>query len=167
MYANVELEVLKWPLNRVVGDIGKLLNTKSQSLIKHQTHVFYQAVIIYFSRLVRSVHRRHLQPYAQRIIDHLEAVERIKNEAHFSTSFISWPWFGGAVVARAEGLRSCYLQWSKSILFYCLGTYEKATEVLLEGWDRDKTDKGLAPVCDWPTITEARSIRLANVMCKM
>ncbi|KAL4783778.1 fungal-specific transcription factor domain-containing protein [Aspergillus varians] len=164
MCDDLELQVLKWPVDRMVGGIDKLpIAEELKGLITHQTRAFHQAVIIYFSRLVRGVHRRHLQPYAESIIDHLEAVERIKYEANLTTSCISWPGFVGAAEAMAEALRSRYLQWSRSVRFYDLGVYDKATKVILEVWERDKTDKGLAPVCDWPTITEAEDIRLMLV----
>jgi arginine metabolism regulation protein II len=157
MCDDLEHQVLKWPVDRMVGDIGKLpIAEESRSLITHQTRAFHQAVIIYFSRLVRGVHRRHLQPYAESIIDHLEAVERIKDEANLAASCISWPWFVGAAEAMAEELRERYLQWSRSLRFYDLGTYDKAIEVILEVWERDKT----TPVCDWPTVVEAKDMRL-------
>ncbi|OKL60992.1 hypothetical protein UA08_03643 [Talaromyces atroroseus] len=161
MCDDLELQILKWPVDRMVENIAQLpIAEESQRLITHQTRAFLQAVIIYFSRLVRGVHRRHLQPYAESIIDHLETVERIKCEANLTTGCISWPWFVGAAETMTEDLRGRYLQWSRSIRFYKLGAYDKATLVISKVWERDKTDKGLAPVCDWPTILEAEDISL-------
>lgn len=158
MCDDLEIQVLKWPVDRMLGDIDKLpIAESSKSLIEHQTRAFHQAVIIYFSRLVRGVHRRHLQPYAESIIDHLESAERIKDESNHKASCISWPWFIGAAEVLDEELRARYLQWSHSLRFYDLGAYEKAIEVIMEVWEHDT---GLTPVCDWPKVVEAKEIKL-------
>ncbi len=161
MCDNLELEILNWPVDRTVKEICELpISEVSQSLITHQTRAFHQAVIIYFSRLVRGVHRQLLQPYAASIIDHLEAITHIKQHSAVTTGSISWPGFIGAAESVDEQLRSRYLTWSRSIRFYNLGVYERANDVISEVWEREKADEGLAPGCSWAAIIEAKDIRL-------
>ena len=161
MCDDLELEILDWPVDRVIGDLQNLpIEKESQNLIDHQTKAFHQAIIIYFSRLVRSVHRMHLQPYVENIIDSLEAVEIIKHEANLATGCILWSGFIGAAEAIDTKLQSRYLQWFRSTQFYGLGAYDTACEVVLEVWERRKAGKDQSSCSDWPDVIESKDIRL-------
>lgn len=161
MCDHLELEILEWPVERMVEDIrGLPIAHESRKLITHQTRAFHQATIIYFSRLVRSIHRRHLQPYVEKVMDNLEAVERIKHGANLATGCVSWPGFVAAAEALDSEVQSRYLQWLRSIQFYGLGSYDRAREVVLEVWEMERIGKGLAPDCDWPAVIDLKDVRL-------
>ncbi len=163
MCDQLESEILDWPVDRVVSTMSTLpIPEESFRLIEHQTRAFHQATIIYFSRLVRSVHQKHLQPYAESIIGHLEAIEIIKYGADLSTGCILWPGFIGAAEAIGKQLRSRYLQWFRSIQFYGLAAYDKAQEIVLEVWEKRSSEE-----CqkyqfngDWAAVIESKDVRL-------
>lgn len=155
----LETEILEWPVDRIITEVrNQPIAEESQHLIEHQTRAFHQALVIYFSHLVRSVHHRHLQPYVYNIIDHLEAVEVIKHGANLATGCILWPGFIGAAQAIDKNVQSRYLQWFRSTRFYGLGAYDKACEVVLEVWQRRKSAKNQG--CDWLNIVESNDVRL-------
>lgn len=160
MCESLEAEILDWPIDRIIAEIADFpIPQESRDLMEHQTKAFHQAIIIYFSQQVRSVHRKHLQPYVHNIINHLEAVEIIKHRANLSTGCILWPGFIGAAEALDAKAQSRYLQWFRSTRFYGLGAYDKACEIVLAVWERQKPEKGHVP-CDWSSVVESKDIRL-------
>ncbi|XXH01237.1 hypothetical protein Hte_007591 [Hypoxylon texense] len=156
----LESEILNWPVDQTVKRIFELpIEEDFRSLMEHQTRAFHQAIIIYFSRLVRGIHRSHLQPYAENIINHLDAVEGIKFRADLATGCILWPAFIGATEATNQRLQSRYLQWFESVRYYGLGSYDKAHEVVLEVWERQRSGDSVAS-SGWPAVVESKDIRL-------
>ncbi|KAL2393373.1 hypothetical protein ABEF93_004061 [Exophiala dermatitidis] len=157
---DLESKILEWPIERMIADLRKLpIHETSHHLIEQQTRAFHQAIIVYFSQLVRSVHRRHLQPYVKNIIDHLETIEVIKHGANVVTGCVLWPGFIGAAEAVEVEVQSRYLQWFKATRFYGLGAYEKACEVVVQVWEMQKSDPG-QPSCSWSTLVDSNDIRL-------
>lgn len=136
MCDQLESEILDWPVGRAVSTMSTLpIAVESFRLIEYQNRELPQATIIY------STHQTHLQPYAESIIGHLEAIEIIKYGANLSRGCIRWPGFIGAAEASGKQLQSRYLQWFRSTQLYGLAAHDKAQEIDLEVWERKSSEE--------------------------
>jgi arginine metabolism regulation protein II len=160
MCDELEGEILNWPVDQIVSKMSTLPTAKdSRDLMEHQTRAFHQAIIIYFSRLVRNMHPSHLQQYTLNIMYHLEEMEVVKYKANLITGCILWPGFLGAAEATSEKLQSRYVQWLKSRRIYGLASYDKAQEVVMEVWERRRSGSKQSHA-DWFTVIEEKDIKL-------
>lgn len=154
---DLENEILEWPIDSILFHSSLTsLDSDTRQIINHQTHSFHQAIIIFFSQHVRSIHRQHLQPYVRSVIDHVEAIEAIKQKIGITAGPIIWPGFVAASEAVGTTLQGRFSAWFDQLeADYGLGNVSAAKAVIREVWERRKgTEDGVRS--DWRVVAESQ-----------
>jgi arginine metabolism regulation protein II len=160
----LEDEILEWPVDKILfaGSISNL-DTDTRQIISHQTRSFHQAIIIFFSQHVRSIHRQHLQPYVRSVIDHLEAIEDIKRRIKLVAGPILWPGFIAASEALGKTLQGRFKKWFDLVENnYGLGNAGAPMAVINEVWERRQSaEEGVRNErSDWREVAESKKAYL-------
>lgn len=157
----LENEILEWPADTIsfYGSIASL-DVDTRQIINHQTHSFHQAIIIFFSQHVRSIHRQHLQPYVRSVMEHIEAIEDIKSRIGITAGPILWPGFVAASEAVGATLQARFLRWFENLeMDYGLGNVSAAKAVINEVWERRRgAAEGVKS--DWRFVAESQKAYL-------
>jgi arginine metabolism regulation protein II len=156
----LETKILEWPLDARLSNLSRApVGPENRSIIEHQTRAVHQALIIYFSRHVRLMHRRHLQPYVEGVITHMEAAEKIKEDGGVIAGPMTWQCFIAASEALDESLQKRFLDWFRKTRSYGMEAGSRGRDVVVEVWNQRQS--GASEVTtDWRKITEAKTAYL-------
>ncbi|KAH6880716.1 fungal-specific transcription factor domain-containing protein [Thelonectria olida] len=109
-------------------------NSTNSAIIRHQTQAFHNAVIIYFAQHVRLLGHRYLQPYIRAVLEHVEAIERIKTETYTLAAPLYWPAFIAASEAFDPELQEGFKRWYEQVEVYGIEGVRTGFKVLLDVW---------------------------------
>jgi arginine metabolism regulation protein II len=157
----LENEILEWPVEKILlHDSIASLDADTQKIIGHQTRLFHGSVIIFFSQHIRSIHRQFLQPYVHSVIDHLEAIENVKQRIGIKSGPTLWPAFVAASEAVGTDLQDRFAWWFDNVeTTYGLGNVSAAKAVIKEVWERRKgAEEGVSS--DWRVVAESQRAHL-------
>lgn len=156
----LEAEVLEWPVDaRLAGLSRAPMGPETRSIVEHQTRAVHKALIIYFSRHIRLMHRQHLQPYVESVIAHMEAAEKIKEDARLIAGPMTWQCFIAASEALGEPLQKRFLQWFAKTRAYGMEAGSRGREIVVEVWNRRRLG-GSDVTTDWRRVVEAKTAYL-------
>ncbi|OQV06873.1 Fungal specific transcription factor domain-containing protein [Cladophialophora immunda] len=156
----LEAEVLDWPIDaRLASLLRAPVGPETRAIVDHQTRAVHKALIIYFSRHIRLMHRQHLQPYVESVVTHMEAAEEIKDDAGIVAGPMTWPCFIAASEALTEPLQKRFLQWFDKARTYGVEAGSRGREVVVEVWNQRR--QGASDVTsDWRRVVEAKTAYL-------
>lgn len=106
------------------------------TIITLMTRAFHQAVVIYFAQHVRLFAHYYMQPYIHKVIDSIEAIERIKAETEVLAAPLYWPAFIAASEAFDPDLQDRFRKWYEQVEAYGIGIGRTGFGVLSEVWER-------------------------------
>lgn len=110
-------------------------SSTNSTIIRHQTQAFHNAVIIYFAQHVRLLGHRYLQPYVRAVLQHVEAIERIKTETYTLAAPLYWPAFIAASEAFDGDLQNGFRRWYEQVEVYGIEGMRTGFRVLLDVWE--------------------------------
>ena len=142
---DLEDEVLEWPIEQEINKLKAAPVSEGNRLIMQSyTRAFYQAVVVFFSRKARNLHRRYLQQYCLEVITHLEEIQEIKRIHNIRSGHMPWPAFVTGCQALHHELRARFLQWFDSISCEGILTSSLSKNALMEVWNQVETPVGLS-----------------------
>lgn len=161
---DIEAEILEWPMEQALSQSLSILRGSESSdasigMIENTTKAFYNAIIIYFSQHVRLMHHRHLRPYVSNILDHLDAIEGIKDSGYGFTGPIYWPFFIAASEAFDESLQRRFRIWFDRVKSYGFQAALTGNEIAQEVWDQEIMLNGRT-TSRWRTVMQKRQAHL-------
>lgn len=128
-------------------------NTKAFSSSMHEAtfhHVmsFYNALCIYFHRLIEEIPPEKLQDKVETTLEHLNKIQRLIAEDKASMIPLFWQGFIAGCEATSLNLQMGFKKWCADIALY-LGNYWGARQIMLEVWRRKKFKEARD---DWPSV---------------
>lgn len=134
-----ELEscIMDWHEDKIDHLCGTESHKKSANLViaHHTTRAFYNAIIIYFIQHVRLLRHHYIQPFILKVIDSLEAIERIKTESEILATPLYWPAFIAASEAFRPALQQRFKDWYKQVERYGIESVRTGIDVLAAVWE--------------------------------
>ncbi|KAK5417732.1 arginine metabolism regulation protein II [Exophiala xenobiotica] len=156
----VDEEILDWPIDRELSLCPTMTRgDEAAKIVEHQTRAFHDALVLYFSQHVRLMHHRHLKPYVERVVYHLEEIERIKDGSNFFAGALFWPAFIAASEAFDPTLQARFMTRFERAKIYGLHSLWGGNALALEVWNKDGTNKARV-TSQWRAIAEERQVEL-------
>ncbi|KAJ9502518.1 arginine metabolism regulation protein II [Exophiala xenobiotica] len=156
----VDEEILDWPIDRELSLCPTMTRgDEAAKIVEHQTRAFHDALVLYFSQHVRLMHHRHLKPYVERVVSHLEEIERIKDGSNLFAGALFWPAFIAASEAFDPNLQARFMTWFERAKIYGLHSLWGGNALALEVWNKDGTNKARV-TSQWRAIAEERQVEL-------
>ncbi|VUC20779.1 unnamed protein product [Clonostachys rosea] len=141
----LEDEILEWPVEEVVARMDTApVSEENRLVMQHYTRALHQAVIIFYSRKAQNVHRRHVQPYVQEVIRHLEKIEEVKERYGLRTGNIPWPAFIAGSQAMGQSTQDRFARWFDNVSSEGIWTYNKCKDALVDIWAQESTPVGFS-----------------------
>lgn len=157
---DMDEEILSWPIDTELSRCSTMTHgDAAPKIVEHQTRAFHQAVVLYFSQHVRLMHHRHLKPYVESVLYHLEEIERIKDESKVFSGALFWPAFIAASEAFDADLQTRFKAWFERAKIYGLHSLWGGNAIALEVWNKDSTAK-VRVTSQWRAIAEERQVEL-------
>lgn len=152
MCDQIEDEILDFPVEQAIARLDKAANMSkgNRQILKHHIRAFHQATIIFFSRSVRFMHRRHLQQYVHAVLHHLNEIEAVKARAGINAQPILWPAFVAAAQAIYPAVRNEFARWFERIEQHGVGTSRRTREALEELWRNEDVTSRAQTLLQWP-----------------
>ncbi|KAJ5161818.1 hypothetical protein N7492_007210 [Penicillium capsulatum] len=132
----LEQKIMDWPLEERLRGYGDSRNGTSLTIIYHQTCAFLNALIIFFSQGVRFMGHRYLRQYVHKILDSIEAIERLKAETKLLAAPLFWPAFMGATEAFEPMHQERFRRWYARVEIYGMEAGRTGSKVVHEVWRR-------------------------------
>lgn len=133
----LEDEILEWPVEQAVTRLQAApVSEENKLIMEHYTRAFHIAIIIFFGRKARNMHRRYLQQYCAKIIGHLEKISEVKQAHNIRSGHLPWPAFVAGCQALHPDLRARYLQWFDDITGEGILTSTLSKDALKEVWNQ-------------------------------
>lgn len=143
----LEDEILQWPVDDVVNDLGTAPMSHDEILImQHSTRVLHQAIIIFCCRKLRNVHQKVVEPYVRSLLSHLERIEAVKEKAGLRTGHILWPAFVAGSQTTNPELQARFLRWFDMGDKAGQGSSKVSKEVLVDVWRCNSNGLGMTAV---------------------
>ncbi|KIW18942.1 hypothetical protein PV08_03231 [Exophiala spinifera] len=157
----VDEEILDWPIEQELSRSPIMDREDDTSkIVQHQTRAFHGALVLYFSQNVRLMHHRHLRPYVESVLYHLEAFDTIRNGSGSGCGgILFWPAFIAASEAFDPALQARFMAWFDRAKSYGLHSLWGGNAIALEVWNKDSTNKTRI-TSQWRTIAEERQVEL-------
>lgn len=134
-----ELEscIMDWNEDKIDDLFGFLSNKASANLAiaRHTSHAFYNAIIIYFVQHIRLLRHHYIQPFILKVIENIEAIERIKTENEILAAPLYWPAFIAASEAFQPALQQRFKDWYRQVESYGLESVRTGIDVLSAVWE--------------------------------
>ncbi|KIX07431.1 uncharacterized protein Z518_02084 [Rhinocladiella mackenziei CBS 650.93] len=160
MCDDIDEEILNWPIESELSKCSSVLRgDNTGKIIDHQTRAFHHAIVLYFSQHVRLIHHRHLRPYVESVLSHLEAIEKIKDESKVYAGPLFWPAFIAASEAFDASLQVRFKAWFDRAKRYGFQAAWGGNAIALEVWNKDSTPKSRV-TSQWRAIAEERQAEL-------
>ncbi|KAK6387174.1 arginine metabolism regulation protein II [Exophiala oligosperma] len=158
----IDEEILDWPIEQELSRCSIMSREDDTTkTVEHQTRAFHDALVLYFSQHVRLMHHRHLKPYVESVLYHLEAFDTIRNGSG-SPGFggaLFWPAFIAASEAFDPALQARFMAWFERAKSYGLHSLWGGNAIALEVWNKDSPTKTRI-TSQWRTIAEERQVEL-------
>ncbi|KAI1626111.1 putative C6 transcription factor [Exophiala viscosa] len=156
----VDEEILDWPIDHELSQCPTMARGDDASkIVYHQTHAFHDAVVLYFSQHVRLMHHRHLKPYVESVLHHLEEIEKIKDGSNVFAGTLFWPAFIAASEAFDPSLQARFTTWFERAKIYGLHSLWGGNSLVREVWNKNSSAKARV-TSQWRAIAEERQIEL-------
>lgn len=153
-------EILDWPIETELARSSVMsFGDAAASIVEHQTQAFHQAIILYFSQQVRLMHHRHLKPYVETVLYHMEEIERIKDDSKIFAGALFWPAFIAASEAFDPDLQLRFKSWFERAKIYGLHSLWSGNAIALEVWNKYSTNKTRV-TSRWRAIAEEKQVEL-------
>ncbi|KAL2414725.1 hypothetical protein ABEF95_003052 [Exophiala dermatitidis] len=131
----LEDEVLHWPVDDIVNDLGNAPVSPEKILImQHSTRVFHQALILFCCRKIRNVHPKVVEPHVRSLIFRLEQIETFKEKAGIRTGHMLWPAFVAGSQTTVPDLQARFLRWFAMVNKAGQRSSNISKEVLVDIW---------------------------------
>ena len=128
------------------------LTESSAKLLVHYSHIYYNATVIHFERLLLKKHPGLLQDLVERTIEHLEAVEAIN--CHPLGCIWTWPCLVVAVECTDPQLQIRMLAWIETKKRHGFIGLEIAGALVRDIWHRRSLDPDNAGEINWHDMIE-------------
>ncbi|KIV83157.1 hypothetical protein PV11_05207 [Exophiala sideris] len=156
----VDEGILDWPIDKELSQcptIGR--GDDASRIVHHQTHAFHDALVLYFAQHVRLMHHRHLKPYVESVLHHLEEIEKIKDGSNVFAGTLFWPAFIAASEAFDQTLQARFMAWFERAKIYGLHSLWGGNSLVLQVWNKSSTSKARV-TSQWRAIAEEKQIEL-------